>query len=91
MIDDVEVLSANPSIVVQPMESGAVLMNMATGDCFELNHIGVDVWTGLANGQTPAAIVAALAARYDRSPSEIESDVRALLADLTRHGLVVHK
>lgn len=90
MIDDGHNPAAKPLVVVQPIDGGAVLMNIATGDCFELNRIGVEVWNGLANGHPMATIVAALASSYDRPLSAIEADVRALIADLTRHGLLVH-
>ena len=88
MTGESDSLVANPLVVVQPIDGGSVLMDVATGDCFELNQIGAEIWTLFAEGRSQASIVAALVSSYDIRPEAVESDVRALLADLKRHGLV---
>ena len=88
MEEDLETLAVNPLVVTQATEAGAVLMDVATGDCFELNRIGAEVWRRLGTGQSPSGIVAALAASHDLATSVVEPDVRQLVADLLRHGLV---
>ena len=76
------------SVVLQPTETGAVLMDQATGDCFELNHVGAEIWKLLSEGATAEAIAVKLSASYDVSHAVVATDVQALVASLARHGLV---
>ena len=82
------VLVANPNVVVQQTNDGAILMDMASGDCFELNRLGADVWGRLGKGESPAELVANVAASYDVPAAKVESDVQALLQLLTQNGLL---
>jgi len=76
------------SVVLQPTETGAVLMDQATGDCFELNHVGAEIWKLLSEGATADAIAAKLSASYDVSQAVAATDVEALVKRLAQHGLV---
>jgi hypothetical protein len=76
------------SVVMQPTDNGAVLMDPTTGNCYELNRIGAEIWKLLAAGQPDAEIASTLAARYGVPQSEVAADVARLLADLARHRLV---
>ena len=88
MPDDFDAFRINPSVVLQPMEGNAILMNKATGDCFELNRVGVEVWRRLGKGDLPEGIVSALANLYGIPVETVSSDIRDLLAQLSRHGLL---
>ena len=81
-------LTPNPTVVSQPTKDGAVLMEMTTGDCFELNQVGAEIWTALAKGAPLEEIVAALAGRYQVPSTTIEADARALIAELRSRGLL---
>jgi len=83
-----KVLVANPNIVTQGTDDGAILMDMATGDCFELNRIGAEIWSRLGRGESPSQLVANVAASYGLPAATVESDVRTLLEELTRSGLL---
>ncbi|HMF40017.1 MAG TPA: PqqD family protein [Polyangia bacterium] len=85
--DDRAVL-ASEFVVAQPTADGAVLMDMSTGDCFELNRSGARIWSLLTAGKSVPDIAAALAADHDAPAAPIEADVRALVAELGRRGLV---
>ena len=63
-------------------------MEMASGECFELNLTGARIWSLLSTGKDLSNVVATLAAEHKMAPSEIESDVRALVAELARRGLL---
>jgi predicted Rdx family selenoprotein len=78
----------NPLISAQRMETGAVLMDAATGDCFELNRIGAEVWEQIASGGDVAAMVAGLASRYGVAVDRVSEDVRKLIDQLLARGLV---
>jgi hypothetical protein len=71
------------------MPEGAVLVDSATGECFELNRVGARVWDSLARGEDPSLIVESLAAEYAVESSQISSGVAALMQDLARLGILV--
>jgi Coenzyme PQQ synthesis protein D (PqqD) len=73
---------------MRPVESGAVLVDMVSGKCFELNFTGLEVWKLLADDSTPASIADALATRYG-VPSEVTSvDVERVIEALSNQRLV---
>ena len=78
----------NPTVVAQWTEAGAILMDVATGDCFELNTLGADVWRHIAQCESVEKIVSTLATSTGEPPSRIDGDVRSLIATLQKHGLV---
>jgi coenzyme PQQ synthesis protein D (PqqD) len=82
-------LRINPTVVAQAMPDGAVLIDSATGECFELNRIGARVWERLSRGEDLARITDSLAAEFALERAVISSDVTRLFEDLTRHGIVV--
>ncbi len=45
-------LTTNPSVVSQETKEGAVLLEMTTGDCFELNHLGAVDLGSAGEGRT---------------------------------------
>jgi hypothetical protein len=79
----------NPTVVATPMPDGAVLIDSATGECFELNRIGARVWERLQRGEDLVAIVDALASEYALERSRVSTDVANLVENLARHGIVV--
>ncbi len=88
MKDDFPAALASPAIVVQPTESGAVLMDRVTGDCFELNGLGAEIWNLLAAGESSSEIATKLALRYDVPEMTVAADVQTLVTELVRHGLL---
>ena len=88
---DGKLLVANPNVVTQGMTDGVILMDMASGDCFELNRIGAEIWSRVGSGESPTQLVASVAASYGLPAAAVESDVRNLLDELTRNGLLTSK
>ena len=84
-------LQPNPLISAQRMETGAVLMDAATGDCFELNRVGAEVWEQIARGGDVATMVAGLASRYGVAAEQVSEDVGKLIDQLLARGLVRRK
>jgi hypothetical protein len=79
----------NPGVVAKRMADGAVLIDSATGDCFELNQVGTRVWESLQRGEDPLTIVDSLATEYSVETSVISSDIATLIQDLARHRILV--
>jgi len=88
MSTDGDKATPDPMVVVQPTDLGAVLMHVATGDCYELNRVGTEIWNRLAQGESLSRIAAALADEYATTPETAENDVRLLVAELSRRGLI---
>ena len=82
-------LRVKPTVVAQAMSDGAVLIDSATGECFELNRMGARVWERIARGDDVVNIADSLAAEFALERSLVSRDVTGLMEDLTRHGIVV--
>jgi hypothetical protein len=82
-------LEPNPLVVVQTTADGAVLLEMTSGDCFELNRVGTEIWTRLTKGESLASVVVAIATRYGVPAATVELDAHALVGELIRRGLAV--
>ena len=79
----------NPLIIYKPMGDGAVLMDMASGDCYELNRTGREVWERLSAGLSIENVITELAAAYEINRKVLSDDVTRLLEDLARRGMLV--
>jgi hypothetical protein len=76
------------SVQARALEDGAVLVDMNSGACFELNLVGFEVWKGLGQGQSASEICATLVGRYRAEPDVIGADVSSLITSLVAAGLV---
>jgi hypothetical protein len=81
-------LRCRPAVESRETPDGAVLVDMASGNCFELNHVGRLLWLELAPTRTLGQVCEALLPRFDVPREVIERDALALLEDLRRVGLV---
>lgn len=65
------------------------MVNLGTGACFRLNHVGAELWSLLAAGNTVGGSIDSLGARYDITREILEAEAIRLLTDLLSAGLVV--
>ena len=81
--------SANPSVIFQQLEDGAVLFLPTSELYFGLNAVGALIWTLLPpRTETLDAICASVSSTYpDVAASTIRSDVEELLDQLIAEGL----
>jgi hypothetical protein len=70
-------------------EYGGVLLDLASGEYWTLNHTGAIVLSCLLEGATPEAVPDRLTAQFAADPGEVEQDVPALVAQLREAGLMV--
>lgn len=82
---------ANPGVICQPVEEGAVLLDSSQEIYYGLNQVGVRVWELLAPAcQTIDELCAVLSAEYPEVALEtLRADVLELLAELGGYGLVL--
>jgi hypothetical protein len=67
----------------------AVLLDTQAGLYFGLDEIGTTIWSMVSSGRTEAEICDCIAAEYEVGRARLESDVRRLLADLSKRRLIV--
>ena len=81
-------MTIHPDVVFRVLEDGAVLVDLASNQVFELNTTGALVWERLAQGGSPEAIVETVVARFDVDEDTARRDIAELLVALTSRGLV---
>lgn len=84
------VYAAEVGHLVAKMAGETVILHKDSGEYFGLNAVGSRIWELLQPQSTLEGLVAALAEEFAADQSTIESDVRQLLAELVRAGLVRH-
>jgi hypothetical protein len=80
--------SAGTDVAVRALDQGAVLVDMRSGSCFELNRVGYEVWLLIQDGKSEAAICEALAQQYATPLERVAVDVRHLLRTLAEQNLI---
>jgi hypothetical protein len=66
-----------------------VILDLAKGEYFSLDHVGARLWSGLEGGRTIGQIAQDVAAEYDVEYDRAVADLVALGDDLVAKGLMV--
>jgi Coenzyme PQQ synthesis protein D (PqqD) len=74
---------------VQPLDDRAVVLNLRTGKCWELNATGLAIWRSLIAGESVGDTAEAIAARYSIHVDVSRQDVVELVRSLIGEGLLV--
>ncbi len=77
------------TISTATMTDGAVLVDSATGECFELNRGGARIWQCLVTGEDLDRVVDGIAADHSVERSVVAADATKLIDELTRRGILV--
>jgi len=72
-------------------EGGAMIVDITSGRCWQLNQVGAEAWALLQEGATLSTIVDILVARYELAREQIEPDLARIVNDLCAQGLVVRR
>lgn len=75
--------------VYEEVDGELIVIDLGSGSYYSLAGCGPVVWQMLLGGASAAEIVAALEARYEAEPGEIEASVAGLLARLRENDLVI--
>jgi hypothetical protein len=76
-------------VSIKALDERAVLVNLHTGQCWELNEVAFSAWRLLADGASIAKAAQAIAARYAVASDVSERDVLDLVRSLADQKLVV--
>ena len=92
MSEDAPDLDGTPirraDVLARETPEGAVLVDVVSGGCWELNRVGAALWSLLDAKTTLRAACEILRRRYDVAADVIERDVVALAGQLSSAGLV---
>jgi len=70
------------------MAGGAVLIDNATGECFELNRTGARIWECIVQGADLDGVVDVIASESSVERSVVAADAANLIDALARRGIV---
>ena len=76
------------SAVFRALETGGVILNVESGDYYELNATGRFLWEQVQSGSDLDALAVALADQYGIDQASAEADVETFLGDLRKRHLV---
>lgn len=82
------VINAGKEVVSCDLDGESVLLDLKSSKYFRLNPVGREIWTALGTPQTLEALVAVVTAKFDVEPSRCEDDIKRLLLNLHRSGLI---
>lgn len=85
-LDDTFIRRAD--VMASETSDGAVLVDAVSGACWELNRVGAALWSLLERPTTLRKVCDVLRARYEMASEVVESDVLAIMGDLSKAGLV---
>jgi len=77
-----------PGIEFRSLGNGAVLVNMTSGGCFELNRIGSAIWSRLQQGASVGDLISDLTVRYGITADAAERDMVPWIESLRAAGLL---
>lgn len=73
----------------ETIEGETIMINCVTGNYYSLDPVGSAIWRGIEANASADQIVAYVGACYEGPLGEVETHVRALLAQLEQEELVV--
>jgi Coenzyme PQQ synthesis protein D (PqqD) len=76
-------------ILVRDIEDGAVLVDMASGKCWELNRVGALLWTALSPKRSLRQSCESIAGQFGVPLVQVEEDALRLANDLLSAGLIL--
>lgn len=65
-----------------------ILLDSTSGDYFEINEVGLMIWTLVDGQKTIAEILEALARYFDAEVEELVEETREFLTELMTKGLI---
>ena len=78
----------NESIQWRAFGTDGILLNPASGDYFEINEVGLLIWTHVDGQRTIEEIIEELASHFDTDTQGLAGDTTEFLEELIRRGLI---
>jgi hypothetical protein len=77
-----------PEVVARETPTGAILVDLADGDCFEVNRVGALFWASIESPRRLGEVCEALGSRFDVGRDILDRDLLKLVEELLRADLV---
>jgi hypothetical protein len=84
-VRETSVFKRNKDVSWRRLDRRCVLINVATGECFELNDLGSRIWDALDHDRSTAEVCELVAPAAD---APLVRDAESFLQQLAAHGLV---
>jgi hypothetical protein len=81
-------LSIPPQVLSRPVGDEIVLLDLASGQYFGLDKVGMRIWECISGGQSLAETVASLVAEYEVGEEQASKDVIDFVTNLVDRGLL---
>jgi hypothetical protein len=78
-----------PDLITAPLDDGAMIMDIASGNFLELNRTAARVWELLDTPNTVSGLCALVLDRYDVTPELCAAQIEAWMADMRERKLIV--
>jgi hypothetical protein len=82
------VISPDERAVFRPLDDGGVILNVESGDYFQVNSSGRLIWETLAGGAQRQELVDKLALDFQLSHEQASADVDSFLGQLEERSLI---
>lgn len=78
-----------PHVADELIEGEVIIINLVSGNYYNLLDTGADIWQLIRNGAAFGEISRAMLARYDGDPIHVQQSIAQFVSDLEREGLVI--
>lgn len=82
------VIARNPSILFNDFDDGLMMMDIDSGNYFDIDSVGGRIWALLESPGTLDGICDSLVAEYDVVPDVCRSETVGFIEELAAKGLV---
>jgi hypothetical protein len=77
-----------PKVTSEIIDGEAIMINLESGNYYNLNPTGTDIWDGVEKGLTLSEIITRLARRYDGELPTMENSAARLVEQLKEEDLI---
>lgn len=88
MIGENSVVARSESVMSADLDELVVLLNIETGDYYDMNPVGSDMWNMLEQPSTMGDICAQMTESFDIEPDKCRQDVANFLSEMSKIGAV---
>ncbi|MES2055522.1 MAG: PqqD family protein [Pseudomonadota bacterium] len=78
-----------PDLITAPLDDGAMIMDVASGNFLELNRTAAGIWDLLDTPNTVSGLCALVLDRYEVTPELCAAQIEAWMVDMREHKLIV--
>ncbi|WP_378948939.1 PqqD family protein [Paracoccus sp. R86501] len=78
----------SPDCVSCAVEDGVAILDLKSNTYFSLDEVGTSIWDRMVNPASLDDLTNAVASEYDVAPEECRGDIKDLLDDMLKNGLI---